>query len=91
MVCFLIDMRRKFATSLNSRSVFRVAQNLIGFQRKIAVDHNVTWWIRQMDQAIRPRAVGQRGLQSKAVAGQRLSDNIVELNLAIRTAGLLVG
>ena len=91
LMCFFDQCGQKFRHLAQFPVSFRVAQSLIGFQRKLAVDHNVTWWIRQMDQAIRPRTVGQRGLQSIAIAGQRLSDSIVELNLAVRTVGLLVG
>ena len=44
-----------------------------------------------MDQAIGPVAVRQCGLQSIAVTGQSLGNNIVELDLAISATRLLVG
>ena len=88
---FLDRSAQKFGSLVQIPVGFSIAQGLIGFQRELAVNHDVTRWVRQMDQAIRPVAVRQSGLQSIAVTGQGLGDDIVELDLTISATRLFVG
>ena len=70
---------------------FGLTKRLIGFQRKLAVDHNRPRRVGQMDQAIGALLVGKRGLQSIGVRWQRLGHDIIQLDLAKCAACLFVG
>ena len=76
---------------LHLTRVFRAAQGLVGFQRKLGINRQGAGRVGQMDQAIRPFAVRKRGLHRIGIGRQGLGHDVVQLNFTKSAARLFVG
>ena len=78
---------RRFNFAIAARQFQRVE----GFERKLCVDHQTKFRIRQLDQAIGPGGVGEGGLEGIGAAMEAIADDRLHASLAIGAASLLVG
>ena len=87
------DMRSdRRAEGRNSARIARSGDHrFISLQREFRVDHQRPWRVGHVDQAIGPPPVRQLCLPGECVGGQRLADQVAQLDFAECAARLLVG